>query len=473
MNSDTSPLADPLAKLCRGLDLGRLGDGNPVAGANVLVAMCASLCALESLEEGLEDPEANRRLTTGLSLLSSDPLTSRLLEQHVFRPLQELQGRHLANVGIIMRKRKHLERVAITKCVVPLSQLEEAKSFREKHIHRLAHQSWEQADFFKEDADDRRDRAFTHPRFLASSVGVTPLARELEAAHDARILAVLKFSRIEQVGPVDDLLNGILTGSHLPAVGDYSVPVFGHLIASVPDFMGQWIANPNGSAATWPNRMFWLAPKWLCSTDLDAAPSDDARFDVVTAFPKAAKVVLNNRLMGAACQTGKVEGLLSAHRSIRQQLRKLPGISPRYVELCTPLFATLYRGVELLSKVAGKWPDGFHEGLTELVLVLVRSSLRHQQELQGHSVMLSRRKLALQVYDKLPESGDPQTPRDIIRKGVKTKTAEVAALLAHLADLGLAIRQDDSWVRSDTPVAAARRLIETSNPIVEVDAFIS
>jgi hypothetical protein len=88
----------PLLRLLQVFDAESLGEGNLVAGANVLTAMCASLANLSAPGTCLVTSEGNR-LQVGMSFMTAGGLTSSLVSEKVLDPIGIIQnnlGDHLA-----------------------------------------------------------------------------------------------------------------------------------------------------------------------------------------------------------------------------------------------------------------------------------------------------------------------------------------------------------------------------------------
>ena len=96
--NDTVTTTAPLARLLQVFNAESLGEGDPVAAANVLSAMCASLANLHSPGTCLITPEGNR-LQVGLSFVAAGGVTNSLMSEKVLDPIAIIQnnlGDHLA-----------------------------------------------------------------------------------------------------------------------------------------------------------------------------------------------------------------------------------------------------------------------------------------------------------------------------------------------------------------------------------------
>jgi hypothetical protein len=98
MTHSVTTATAPLLHLLQVFDADSLGEGEPVAGANVFVAMCASLANLYPPGTCLITPEGNR-LPVGMSFVTAGGLTNSLVGEKVLDPIAIIQnnlGDHLA-----------------------------------------------------------------------------------------------------------------------------------------------------------------------------------------------------------------------------------------------------------------------------------------------------------------------------------------------------------------------------------------
>lgn len=93
-------------------DARRLGEGDAMAGANLLAAMACAIASIHKPESYVEDPDTGQRLLAGADLLVSGTLTTGLVGEYILSELAINQGNVLSHIKAMSVRYEHYKRKA-------------------------------------------------------------------------------------------------------------------------------------------------------------------------------------------------------------------------------------------------------------------------------------------------------------------------------------------------------------------------
>ena len=473
MSETPTPPADPILAIFSQLGIPIWSAGRPDAGLNAFVAMCDVLCVLEGPDAHIFDPRAGLRLPAGVNLLGMDPATNQLIHDLVLRPAHQLQNVWLRRVNAVTTRRTRYSEIRQLRRVDGWDLMETAKRNSDLPLHRLDSDSEyaEPGNLFEEKSHIRKEVAYTSPRFITGSVFPKELGHELGEAHLGHMLVVPQFSNITDVEKLDTLLNAAMSGSFSTSEpGAFSTMTGGQVIATVSDPISKALCDPALCVAIWPSRMLNLPATLTWNRISSGYPTASKPFHTLENYEKALRQVLNDRLHALQRVARSADGLHANHRKVMAEIRRIPGIDRSLVEQSSTLFPTLYHGLSLMVEASGSgWPPGLgREELKMLTLLVVTNAARQLASRRQNALIAFRREEALSVYDKLSE--EPLSVRDLVRGFHRSGKARCLEALLWLQSIGLVTQEDRKWRIAGTTDKDPRRVIKTSDLIIDVTA---
>ena len=458
---------DPLTTFLESFNFSKLDDGELATGVNAFVAMCNALCVLEGPGSSVTDDKVGISYATGVNLLSFIPKTSRVIAERVIGPIQNLQDVFLRRVTRVIQRRQLLTTIRRNRDLVTHPEKEAALGAHNTPLYQLDPDAPEYApyDFFTEKQATRRNVPYLQPRFVAVGTKPKNVEADLAQVHLGHALLHAPFSRIEEVEAMDEVLNGVMRGSHRPAATkDEPFPgcVGGQVIATVTVPIFSALMKPGLSDATWPTHVVWLPPLLKDGDQRLKVPNEKPNaFDLIAGYQRALKAVLNNRLAGEDPVPCRATGFHLRHVRLLHKIAKLRGLDLVTVDHFANLFVTLYRGIALMVQHSNSnWPAGFtQDGLEALVLSIAATSGSFVEKQRERGKIDIKREEARRIYDKLADG--PQSPRDLCRRFDRLAVANCKAALLLLQEWGLIAEENGRWQQVENP-EDARRVIETS-----------
>lgn len=379
-----------------------LGDGCAMRGLQTLVTMAAVLCALDT-EKGLK-VRNGAVLPTGLHLLITDPLVGDLVRQHIIAPLNVEQRRVL---------RQAQERKEASAHAAQSPYLEQKKEILE-NIRKAAE---EKGTLF----DNPLERAFgalhgsngtevqEFPLVLVQGADPRSIARQVARAHQGQALLFSQISRLEEVNPLEDVINALQRGNYVAPDAYYATE--GTVIASVSGPVTSALFDPDIIQSTWQLRLAWLFQDKL---QLPPPTTNHPGDSIHELFKNALDQILQRRLTGAVHLNFHSHDPVwsTHHNSLMQAIASSP--HPEMLAY-RPLLATLLKGLDLLLPDNGfPRPFSLERAIVELAKLLLKQAKAGFKYHRDRVLERKHQHLVELVYSKLGD--EPLSERDIIRK---------------------------------------------------------
>ncbi len=447
-----------VSRLLAAFDASTLGEGDPVAGANVLVAMAVSLANIHRPGSCLVAKDGER-LAVGTSLLVSGSLSADLVSERVLSGLAEHQNNLIAHLRdwtrraeIEMAKSPNIRRFD------PFEILEKGTSSVLLGLHNDAINSGFEAVHFctaliaSPKGHGKRD-LHTRPVVYITATKPAELTKHLEHSHLGRPLIHVGIHDPAACSRFEDVCMAVMDGTL--TVGALSETVRGFIIATDPfETLANIVRAGDGKGASWLTRMLWL-------TDGTAGPEPGD----ITAFKPVVKLDAIQARFEAAMDNAWVARLDYTKPApedvecnwprlqsewvafLKRMEAELPGITGT----ARSLLATLVFGI---SKLVDVWDAGDKlERYTADIAALARWLIQRMANARAamlHSEHQARiRRVAQALALKLADG--PHTQRSLIRRCRNLLSADCLLALCLLQTQGVAERtRDHHWQLSPT-----------------------
>ncbi|WP_035600635.1 hypothetical protein [Haloferula sp. BvORR071] len=446
-------IPDPGQKLLQSFNHLLLGEGDPVAGMNVLVSMCAALSAAAGPDARIVDD--NIELAPAMHWLTGGSLSPVLHEQLVIAPIRELQNAFSDNIllaslkmpGVVDAKRPlmvaHLDVDHKASEFTPgllhtaqdsmlLEQIQ-AQPNEERNFTRVASQ------LLKRGALHDTASFYTRNGFFHEGSDAKMLSHQLRQTHRGYPLVDFPMATRHQAAASGATLLGVMDGRGLPS----ATPL--HVRGITTARLGQGLLDElvaDGSVDPWLNRMLWL-------TDMPAGkpPSVDgivAIGDPAKRYKLALENVLSHRL-GEQRISLTQGNLLKHHQAFVRHLGTFEGAVPGIVGALKNLLPMLCFGLRQIVAAAPA-PAGFTldlNGVMPLARHLAARMARAATLARYADQMRQREKLAAKFCILLAER--PHTARELVRRHDKLPIVLCREVLAELQAAGRVASRDDVW----------------------------
>ena len=400
-----------------------LGEGDLVAGANVLAAMACSLANLQRPGTGLVDKDG-AKLPVGTSLLVSGSLSAGLVGERVLSGLATRQNNLAAHLREWCRKAEiEMAKPLNTRRFDPAAMLEQGGSSVLFELHKEAGMSnfvdphLGKALIAPPKGQGKRD---LHDRPLVYVTAGKPaeLTKTLERSHLGR-----PFVHVAVHGPAacprfDECCTAVMDGSL--AAGPLSETVHGCVIATDPfDSLAEVVRAADGRSASWITRMLWLTDSAAGPEPGDITPDkakvglDDiqGRYEAAMDAAWEARLDYSKHAPGdVSCEWPRIQAEWITF--LRGMEAEIPGITG----MARPLLATLIVGLSRLANIRVTAKD--FELAAEDIMALARWLVRRMANARAamlhteHEARLQR--MCTKIIHKLAGS-PPLTVRDFTR----------------------------------------------------------
>ena len=238
-----------------------LGEGDPVAGANVLAAMAISLANVQRPGTGLVDKDG-AKLSVGASLLVSDSLSVGLVGERVLSGLATCQNNFVAHLRDWQRSAaRQIAKGPNTRTFDPAAVLEKGSSSALHYMHTNAGMSGLLDSGLCEAlviAPKGLGKRELHERPLVYITAAKPaeLSKTLELSHLGRPFIHVGLHDAAACARFRECCTAVMDGTQ--TVGPMSETVRGCVVATTaPDTLAE-VVRANGASATWLASMLWL-----------------------------------------------------------------------------------------------------------------------------------------------------------------------------------------------------------------------
>ncbi len=431
----------------------RLGEGDAVAGANLLAAMAASIANIAPPGSGLKAPDGEK-LTVGASLLVSGSHGTSLVAEKILSGLGDRQNN--LNSHLRTHLRTHVRNQPDKPKAAGNFEAEARASFMDHHYNRTLEGLYAPGDFHchgvakpwggmlrqpaTADFEEMRDR---HVVFVAK--GATGnLADIVDLAHRGRPLLHIELDKAPSFSRIGRQCLDVMDGRG--SSGFNSQTVRGTVILTGPSSILGEAMRAEGVAGLLASRMLWLVDgnagpepgEPAAPTKLVALDAPGRRYK--GAMEQAWGSRLDHRKPGPVmleCDFHSLQARWIAF--LKTQDATVPGITGT----ARNLLATLIFG---LTQMVGstRTPKGFSwsmpqiEALARLLvhrMANARSAMLHSEQ--------SARKLVLEQKILMRLGGDPLTVRELTRRITRLPAAYCLELLEDMEAAGKLLRIDD------------------------------
>jgi hypothetical protein len=446
-----------LRQLLDVFDVVALGEGDEVAGTNLLAAMALALADLARPGSGIRTPDW-RLIPAGCHVLASGSLASNMVLDEVVTPVGSCQNNLLSQLGRLLeddkaeekRKDRNLPRRWTLGDAASASPGENSLlrlMSGDPELEPLVGSDDEEwAEVLGSPPSARLADLVRRPRFFISAASPAMLARLLPGIHDGQALVAIGLNRASDVAKFGELCPALM-GGMIPA-GPVGESVRGKLLVTDPGGVLPFAAKADDDKTSWLARLIWLV-------DGNAGPEPPpgegeggvVRISNVTSrFEEAVQRILASRLNTRQAQpvTYKVDFAKPQARWMRF-LRDMEGSLPGIRGTARCLFASLVFGLRQLVGAA-EAPGGFkyyREGIEALARHLIRRMANHRAAILFSSEQARRLHQKRKILTKL--EGGPRDERSLYRSWIPADG--LRELLAELADEGCVRRCGEEWAR--------------------------
>ena len=437
-------------------DASTLGEGDVVAGANVLTAMACSLANIHRPGSGLVT-EDGERLPVGTNLLVSGPLSAGLISERVLSGLAERQNNFVAHLRDWTRSAEiEMTKIPNMRKFDPVAILEEGSSSALLSMHSEARipvtlDPYVCDTLIRPPKKHGKRDLHNRPLVYITANKPTELTKHLEFSHLGHPLIHVGIHDAAACSRFDECCTAVMDGTL--TVGTLSETVRGFVIATDPfETLANIIRASDGKGASWLMRTLWL-------TDSTAGPEcgeitsgkATVKLDRIQArYDAAMDKAWGERLdytkavpEDVQCDWPKFQaewvGFLKSNEA------ELPGITGT----ARSLLATLVFG---LTKLANAWKAEGFKWYIDDIAALARWLIQRMANAKATMLHTERRarlrRVAQRIALRLAEG--PHSERELTRSIHRLLVGECSLALNLLVAEGVVVRSDERWQLSAT-----------------------
>jgi hypothetical protein len=455
-----------LQKFFTTFDVIGLGEGDRVAGLNLLAATAVTLANISRPGSGILTP-GGRLIPVGCNLLASGPLVTSLVLDEVVTPV----GRHQANLLAQLDRLLEDDAAEGAKSTPRQWTLSRATkpSPGEQALFRLATSSSDMPlfgtyeDEWASVVGDAPSQRFAdlvrRPRCFVTATTPGQLVKQIAGAHLGQALVALGLNTTTDAASFADLCPALMDG--LVPAGQSGEPVRGRLLVTAPYPLLREAAAARGDKTAWLERLIWLVDG-SAGAEVPKLPSGDdsiVRLPLLTArFERASRLLLGNRL-----NSHEPQAVIDEYDFSRWQTRwmtflggmekELPGIRGT----ARNLFATLVFGLGRLVG-ADDTPEGFRYSIPGIAafaqhLICRMAAARASMLFSAEEAWKLHYKQKILERLERPDTDSPDTRA--VYRGVHMDADPCRELLGELEAAGLVKLSGDGWQRIEGVVLPA------------------
>ena len=431
-----------------------LGEGDRIAGANVLCAMAITLANISRTGSGIQSPGLGR-LRAGMSLLVSGSLSSSLISDDVINEVAICQSNLSAHLERLFRdKLADSQKKGLTSTEFPsgpkvnysenaLFQLEQKESLVAFDVL----EKW--GEVLHTPPNPRIEDLAARPKVFVTATRAADLEKQLVGLHGGRPLIGLGLNRPTDAAALGDICTAVMDGRLTS--GQLGETAAGNLLITDPGDVLTKVAKNADATTSWLGRLIWLVDS-DAGPELPVNPGETTKIHLVDmverfgmALNQAFAARLNNHDAGS-----KVHELDLAAAQFRwvKFLKGLKNDLPDVTGTARGLLATLAFGLLELSQAKGlRRLEVTVEGIEALARHLVLRMAKARATMLFSADEARKLKDMRRIFCKLAE-GQRMLKRDIYRH--LTLTAPYCGeILLELEALGVLRRIDDSWEKAE------------------------
>jgi hypothetical protein len=470
--SITTATTTSLHRLFQLFDAESLGEGDLVAGANVLTAMCASLANLHPPGTCLITPDGNR-LQIGMNFVIAGGLTSSLVGERVLDPIAIIQnnvGDHLAADAACsaaklaaMAPNEHAR--ARPKAPEDCSSIGKLRMDLDPNGISPARDSSPFLRLLGPSRQQGLGELAATPAVFLSADSVTGWEKQLPQSH--RRYPFIRAVLADSAGAerLEGVLLSVLRGTCLPTGVTGPVHIRGHVAASCTAAkMARSIEAGDNSLLA---NLLWLVDGDDCPLSLEGGAGDaPAPYKTHLNYAAALQRVWAERLDYRQTEAPTIRyDWERRQREWMVFLRKLEVRCPGLTLAARPLFGTLTYGLLKLSVgEKGEKPRWADTDALALAKFLVGRMVRCREMLMQTERDARVLELAIKIVPKL--EGGPLNAGSIVRKTNRLLVGDCREALDVLGRLGIArCLGEGQW---ELAVPAAQAVKEIRRPYIDV-----
>ncbi len=426
-----------------------LGDGDLVAGTNVLVSMCASLANLYPPGSCLITPDGNR-LDVGLSFVSAGGLTNSLISEKVLNPIATVQnnlGKHLAAHAADSAAKLASTSPNVQETERPMSfEASSAVVGIQNDMDWMMNPRPRDSSPFRRLLGPCQSQGLGNianaPAVFLNADSAEGLQRELAQAHRHYPYVRAALTAERGMERLKSQLQSVVCGTSLPNGVAGPVHVRGHVAAScAPGLLAQSVAPGEDTLLA---QMIWLVDGQSELITLQQAdPELPTPYVIHTRYRESMERAWAHRLdyrnetreMSFDWQEMQFKWV--------KFLQKLEPRCPGIIQAARPLAGTMLFGCLELSEP--KKPLGWSlAGVLTVSRLIVERMVNHRERLLVAEQEARLVALAIKLVEKL--QGGPLSARALTRKKSKLRIGDCRRVLDLFDRLGIARRvEGDEW----------------------------
>jgi hypothetical protein len=462
------PIPPEALYLLRSFDYSALGNGDNVAGMNVLTSMCVTLADVAGPQAAIVT-DKGESCPVGINLLTAGSLSAEQIAARVMEPLRVLQNNLSQNtMQAAVKSDSHLSKstphtLGPQKSPISPEHLASAKdsmlldSLRPSEFGGDSFQSGA-ARLLRRNALSGGAEVLYRPGFYFEGNNPNLLSSQLVHCHMQHPLVHVPIADIGQMFRVERTCLGIMDGCSLSikapihikgfVVARTSVEVLKRLVESRDD-------------ASWPYRTLWLVEEPLGPFAPQIAKQVRLA-GVQECYAAALESILSRRL--GECPPTKVNADISLEQDrVVKHLVQLDQEIPGIAGALKNLFPTLVFGLHHIA-ISQPDPKGFpwsYKWAAPLAIHLADRMVHSFKSMLHADFLAERERIKASILQKLAER--PHSARDLTRRHNKLPMPLCRQVLEELRAAGAVTGTGDLWKLVDRPA-----LSNTQPPVIDV-----
>ena len=427
-----------------------LGEGDPVAGANLLATMACTLANIARPGSGVVTEEG-RRMRVGTSLLVSGPLSSSLVADDLITELRIRQNNltdHLRRLFADkledagkkgMKTREFPAGPRTNESENALLDLQQVEPL----LWSTIEEAW--AEVVIDPPNPRIEDLAAQPKIIVTASGPAELERQLVGLHLGHPLVLLGL-RHAKGGRLGELCTALMDG-HLPS-GLSGGTTKGNLLITDPARVLHEVAKTNDNRTAWLGRLVWLPDGTAGPEPPESSGSkppvhlDEIAPRFGTALSRAfAKRLNNHSPQPVVHESNLTKAQVRWVTFLKGMEDRLPGISGTARRLLATLAFGLSEIVNAIKAPAGF--DYYIAGTEAFARFLVHRMANARAAILWSAEDAQKQQLKTKILYKI--NGDPLLPRDIYHNIRGLPANQCRELLLELEAEELATRIGDRW----------------------------
>jgi hypothetical protein len=428
-----------------------LGEGNLMAGSNLLAAMALTIANTAPPGSCLTDPNDGTSIPVGMNVLTHGSLSCSLVEDNVLRVIENRQSNVFGHIHQKLAKGKQrVERISETdlfpgseeKAPAPtlLDRLKRDFYFSEKdYEHELLH-------IFAPPAETDADEITEAPVIFAGIGSTEGLANSMKFAHRGRLMAHTNLMKRDGAKLLTNAFEELVTGC--PRRTTVSSSIRGEVFATDPMASLDSLLTSEDPAADCLERMLWLCDQSVGpEVEIPSSVANQPKLNRVNVCFECA---LNGMMMRRFNfhETKPVEMKIRfapAQVKWNAFLGKLEPRFPGIVRTLRPLLASLTFGLEKIinaASVDGLIKFSIHQIFAFARMLALRMSNVRALILDEHE-RVRLENLAASFHLKLMEGS--HTVRELMRRSDNINAHSCRLALELLVNRGQAVCSGRKW----------------------------